>query len=483
MSLKALGNLLGTILILTGITILFWQPDAADLGVAFSSKLGTILIALSLITAGILAIGLPREPALHISEDAQEHHARTGAPYEADTTAIGEEELATWNAIWSDPNYTGALLADGVSQEAIDEGSEHYLANPGGDFVVSPGALFIADPMVFAKMDSMTPEELVELGFYDERPPHGPAVVDMNLPSKKPLLRGDHDDPNAGAADRTPRTCSCRWVWTIADVPHPESNSTWRKSTSAEGNGKWFNHGPVHGMYDSWSNNCPGGDGSNTDKVGWMMITSKVVCDPKGCCTPKGKALAVSDYRSKVGANSSSGFCFFASTFGNAVGADAVQLYVDGALVPSGSGAAMATSGANVIASISAEIGAGGGVGPDGTSLSGSGKIGMTATKTKSDGKVADVINKFGSKAVDKPGIVSELQSGAKTLANVHRKASAIGEQLTNVAGMGQVGVETECGAGSFWAYRVINTKGPVGRAGKAAFITRFRLLRDQFLP
>ena len=414
------------------------------------------------------------------STGARDRAAATAAPNQADNTAITPEELATWREIWADPHYVGALLADGVPEQAILAVSDDDLANPGPDFVVSPGALFIADTRLFNRLDEMGPDELRELGFYDERPPHGPAVVDLNLPERRPAL---HDEPGDTAATRERKPCSCRWVWTIADSPHPETSNSWSMSTSANGSGKWFNHGPVHGMYDSWANNCPGADGSITDKAGWMIITSKIVCDPQGCCTPKGKALAVSDYRSKVGANSDSGFCFGFSTFGNAVAADAVQLYVDGALVPGGSGAAMASSGANVVASISAEIGAGGGVGPDGTSLSGSGKIGMTATKTKADGKIGDVLNKFGSKSVDKPGMVSELQSGAKTLANVHRKASALGEQLTNVAGMGQVGVDTQCGAGNFWAYKVINTKGPVGRAGKAAFIKRFRLLRDQFIP
>lgn len=481
MTLKALGNLLGTILILIGITIILWRPEAADFGALFNSSLGTVLIGLALIIAGMLAVSLPRQPALTISVDALEHRARTGTPHQADTTAIGEEELATWKAIWSDPNYIGALLADGVSEEAIKEVSEHYLANPGGDFVVSPGAMFVADPGIFAKMDSMSPEELGELGFYAERPPHGPAVVDMNLPAEKPLLRGSAVE-GSKATDHQSRSCSCRWVWTFANNPHPENNNAWRQSTSAQGNGEWFSHGPVHGMYDSWSNNCRGEDGSHTEKSGWMQIISKVVCDPEGCCSPKGRALAVSDYRAKVGANSSSGFCFFANTFASAVGANAVQLYVDRELVLSGSGAVMASSGANAIGSISAEIGAGGAITSHGTQLSGNGRTIMTATKTNSGGKVTDAINKFGSKAVDKPAIVSELQSGGKTLGNVHRSASATGEQLTNVAGMGQVGVETECGAGSFWAYRVINTRGPVGRAGKAAFVARFRLIRDQFL-
>lgn len=481
MSLQALGNLLGTILILSGITIVLWQPEAADLGALFSSKLGTVLIGLALIIVGMLTISLPRQPTLNISVDALEHRARTGTPHQADTTAIGEEELATWKAIWSDPIYIGALLADGVSEEAIKEVSEHYLANPGGDFVVSPGAMFVADPGIFAKMDSMSPEELGELGFYDERPPHGPAVVDMNLPVEKSTLRGNAVE-GSEAVDHKPRSCSCRWVWTFAGNPHPENNNAWRQTTSGEGNGEWFSHGPVHGMYDSWSNNCRGGDGSNTEKTGWMKISSKVVCDPKGCCSPKGNALALSDYRAKVGANSASGFCFFANSFGSAVGANAVQLYVDGTQVLSGSGAVMASSGANAIGSIGVEIGAGGAITPNGTQLSGSGRTDMTASKTRSGDKVADVLNKFGSQTVAKPAMVSELQSGAKTLANVHRKASATGEQITSVAGMGQVGVETECGAGSFWAYRVINTRGPVGRAGKAAFVARFRLIRDQFL-
>ncbi len=483
MGLNALGNFLGALLILCGITILFWQPDAADLGPVFSGELQTVLIGIALVAIGMLVSGAAPYPPHELSQDAREHSARTGAANEEDRKAMCKEELDAWHAIWADPNYIGALLADGVSKAAIAEVSEDDLANPGADFVVSPGALFIADPAVFARMDDMSWEELRELGFYDERPPHGPAVVDLNLPVRKPPPHPGRNALNAEDGSVRKRECACRWVWTIANNPHPEINNAWTTNSSANGSGQWFNHGPVHGMFDSWSNNCPGGDGSITDKTGWMIITSKVVCDPKGCCTPEGKALAVSDYRSKVGANSDSGFCFFLSTFGNAVGADAVQFYVDGTLVPGGSGAAMATSGANVIATLSAEIGAGGGSSPNGTTLSGSGKIGMTATKTKSGGKVADSINKFGSRTVAKPGMVSELQSAGKTLANVHRKASALGEQVTNVAGMGQIGVETKCGAGSFWAYRVINTKGPVGRAGKAAFITRFRLLRDQFLP
>ncbi len=483
MTLNALGNFSGTTLILGGITLLFWQPDTFALAALPGSELNSVLIGMLLIVCGVLLVGAPHYPELKPSQDPQEHSARTGMANAEDRKAMCKEELAAWHSIWSDPKYIGALLADGVSRAAIAEVSENDLANPGADFVVSPGALFVADPRVFARLDEMSWQELRELGFYDERPPHGPAVVDLNLPVRKPPphpLRRQGGDEASGTQKRE---CACRWVWTIGDSPHPELSDNWLELTSASGSGQWFNHGPVHGMFDSWTNNCPGGDGSITDKAGWMIITSKVVCDPKGCCKPKGKTLAVSDYRSKVGANSGSGFCFFLSTFGNAVGADAVQFYVDGKLVPGGSGAAMATSGASVIASLSAEIGAGASAGPDGTSLSGSGTIGMTATKTKAGGKVADALNKFGSRISDKPGAVSELQSGGKTLASVHRKASALGEQVTNVAGMGQIGVETGCGAGTFWAYRVINTKGPVGRAGKAAFITRFRLLRDQFLP
>ena len=476
--MNTLAKLLGSLCILGGLIVLLWQPGAETANTPLASPVGGIFTGLGIILIGVLAIGLSYHPQLTVSVDEQDREAGTSTPNQGDRTAISKAEREAWQAIWSDQQFIGALLAEGVTRDQIAQVSEEDLANPGPDFVVSPGALFVADTALFDRMEELSSDELQELGYYDERPPHGPAVVDLNLPVEPDSAESDSEpDPSKQ------KTCSCRWVWTIADNPSPAAHDSWHQHGSASGEGHWFNYGPAHGMVDAWSNNCQGAEGSMTDKAGWMVITSKIVCDPNGCCAPKGRALAVSDYRSKIAANSESGFCFYLSTFANAVAADAVQLYVDGKLIPGGSGAVMTTSGANVIASLSAEVGAGGGAGPDGTQFSGNGKVGISVTRSKADGMVADVLNRFGAATVNNPGIVSELQTGAKTLANVHRKAAALAEQLTNIAGMGQVGVETECGAGSFWAYKVINTRGPIGRAGKAAFVKRFRLLRDQFLP
>ena len=215
-----------------------------------------------------------------------------------------------------------------------------------------------------------------------------------------------------------------------------------------------------------------------------LIITSKVACVPRGCCTPRGKTKTVSDYRSGVSANSGSGFCFWLSTFGTALGADAVSLFVDGTLVAGGSGATLVTSGSNVIASLTMEVGATASAAPTGATLSGSGKVAMSASQTKADGPVQDALNKFGSHQTATVGHVSELQTGGRTLANVYRKAAAAAAQMTYVAGLGQFGVETACGAGTFWIRQALYTNNsPQGRAGSVSFVRRFELLRDQFLP
>ena len=47
--MKALGNVLGAILILAGITFLFWQPGETELGALFGNTLTPVLVGLGLI--------------------------------------------------------------------------------------------------------------------------------------------------------------------------------------------------------------------------------------------------------------------------------------------------------------------------------------------------------------------------------------------------------------------------------------------------
>lgn len=377
----------------------------------------------------------------------------------------------------------------------------------------SPGLLIVNDKKLYDNLDNLSEEELELIGFFDNEPSPitKPAIevtdiqqqlADVDFTAyfnkyyrKNPLSRkskAPSDAPQKApkeipiqSSPKEKKKCRCKWVAGKFYDPISGTNKSYPpnpKSTEATGKGSSHNKGPLHRIYDHWINNCFGQDGHSTDTDGTLIITSKVVCDPKGCCTPEGKVKCISSYHSKVSAFTSAGFCFGASSVGNALAADGVEFYVGGSLVPGGSKSILATSGANVIGSITMGVGGGYQVGPDGPTSSGSVSIQVSSTKTKSDGQAKDVINRHGSKTVAQPGVVCNLNAGARTTSYVDGKAEALSEQITNFAGAGQFGFETKCGAGSFWIYEAVYTSGPIGRRRKNAFKRKFNLLKKQFL-
>jgi len=211
------------------------------------------------------------------------------------------------------------------------------------------------------------------------------------------------------------------------------------------------------------------------------LIAAKVVCEPNGCCTPAGSIKCVSRYNSKVNAYTSTGFCFGASSFGNALGADAVQFYVDGVVVPGGSKTAMVTSGSSVIGTQTVGVGGGMEYGTEGAKASGSISIQVSSSKTTRDGTIGDSIDVEGEKTVPKVSVTCNLNAGGRTNANVDGKAQALGEQITNFAGIGMMGKETNCGAGTYW-HRLSNfTTGPIGRRHNNHFKRKFEVFKRHF--
>jgi hypothetical protein len=375
------------------------------------------------------------------------------------------------------PENVGAFCRDAAKQ--VDRPAAFHTGK----------VLLLRDRALYDRIEKMSATELKSLGFFDvarpgapQPPPQQGAPQPPPQQTDVPTRRGE-PTPTRGEPVTNDR-CTCNWVVTKDVDPATEETDRYPppESSEATGQGKALNVGARHGMYDQWSNNCFGADGRPSGKSGKFLITSKVVCHPAGCCAPKGQTRAISDYHSGVSANTRTRWCPW-SNFASALAVDAVEFYVDGTLVSGGSGSAIAASGAIALGTVKVGVGGSNAAGPTGTTTTGTGSVDVTVSQTKSDGPVADWLNRSGLLTVDRLGMVSELQSGGRTSAYVDGKGAATGDMMTFFAAEAQMGYETACGAGpmsDFVSKQGLRYK---DQAYYDAFYKRYQTLRDQLSP